>query len=288
MTPLHRAILLICVFACPGVLSASAQTTAAPATAPSAPAPATPAATPLPPIVPLASFTPPAGATSSVPGENTIRGLQSRVLDFAQLGRYRDDNATLGSPAPGEKRVVFLGDSLTDNWGRRYGKFFPGKPWINRGISGQTTSQMLLRFQQDVVALHPAAVVILAGTNDIAGNTGPENLDMIEDNLRSMVAIAGANHIRVVLSSALPSSHFNWAPTVQPAEPIRQLNTWIARFCAQEKLTYLDYYTALVDTDGGIRPNLAQDRTVHPNDAGYAIMEPLAEKAVTEALKQQP
>lgn len=221
----------------------------------------------------------------STPTAKTVAGLQARVLDFNGLGRYRDENAKLASPEPGENRVVFYGDSITDGWGRRAGKFFPGKPYINRGISGQTTTQMLVRFQQDVVRLKPAVVVILAGTNDVAGNTGPENMQMIEDNFISMVELAKANGIRVVLSSVLPSKKFGWNPEVKPAEAIKTLNQWIESYCAKENLVYLNYYPALVDSEGGIKAELAMDGIVHPNDAGYAIMEPLAEAAVAKALK---
>lgn len=221
----------------------------------------------------------------STPTDKTIAGLQARVLDFNGLGRYRQDNGKLSAPAPGENRVVFFGDSITDGWGRRAGKFFPGKPYINRGISGQTTTQMLARFQQDVVHLKPAAVVILAGTNDVAGNAGPENLQMIEDNFVSMVELARANGIRVVLSSVLPSKKFGWNPDVKPAETIKTVNQWIESYCTKEHLVYLNYYPALVDSEGGIKSELAMDGIVHPNDAGYAIMEPLAEAAVEKALK---
>ncbi len=243
------------------------------------------AAAPAQPVtVPLQKM-PPVPGQISTPTERTIAGLQARVLDFAQLSRYREDNDKLAPPAPGEKRVVFYGDSITDGWGRRTGKFFPGKPWINRGISGQTTQQMLIRFQQDVVHLKPTAVVILAGTNDVAGNTGPENLQMIQDNIASMVAIAKANGIRVVLASTLPAKKFLWNPDVQPAETIKTLNQWMEQYCAKEKLVFLNYYPALVDSEGGMKEELATDKTVHPNDAGYAIMEPLAAAAVEKALK---
>lgn len=215
-----------------------------------------------------------------------IANLQARLQDWPDLARYREDDAKLPPPAPGENRVVFLGDSIADAWGRTHGKFFPSKPWINRGISGQTTPQMLVRFQQDVLALHPAAVVILAGTNDIAENTGPEPMSAIEDNFRSMVTLATANHVRVVLSSVLPASRYNWRPGIAPAEKIRELNQWLEAYAAEQHLVYLNYYPALVNDEGGMRPELTTDGTVHPNDAGYAIMEPLAEQAVAKALSQ--
>ena len=211
---------------------------------------------------------------------------QSQLLlkldDFAGLHRYASANATL---APMEKgRVVFFGDSITDAWTANGGTFFPGKPYVNRGISGQTTPQMLVRFRQDVIDLHPAAVVILAGTNDIAGNTGPSTLEMIEDNLTSMAELAHANGIHVILASVLPAADYPWRKGLEPAPKIKALNQWIADYCAQKKFTYLDYYTAMAGPDGGMKPGISIDG-VHPNAAGYAIMEPLAETAIAKAMK---
>lgn len=214
-----------------------------------------------------------------------IKKMQDKLRDWPALNRYRAENATLAAPAPGETRVVFLGDSITDAWGRHHGKFFPGKPYINRGISGQTTPQMLVRFQQDVVALKPAVVVILAGTNDVAENTGPEPLSAVIDNLRSMVEIARVNRIRVVISSVLPATRFNWHQGIEPAEKIKELNHMIESFVAAEHLVYLNYYPALVNDVGGMKKELSNDGYVHPNDAGYAVMEPLAERAITEAMR---
>lgn len=213
-----------------------------------------------------------------------VERMQKMLADWPQLGRYRDANAKLGEPAKGEQRVVFLGDSITDGWGRNHGSFFPGKPYVNRGISGQTTPQMLLRFQQDVIALHPAAVVILAGINDIAGNTGPEQISVIEDNFRSMVALAKNAHVRIVLSSVLPASFFPWHNGVDPRAEVVELNRWLESYAAKEHAVFLNYYPALVNSEGGMRPELATDQAVHPNDAGYAIMEPLAETAIKKAL----
>jgi len=213
-----------------------------------------------------------------------VEMLQARGADWPQLARYRESNASLPLPAPGEQRVVFYGDSITDAWGRDGSStFFPGKPYVNRGISGQTTPQMLVRFRQDVVDLHPAGVVILAGTNDIAGNTGFSSLQMIEDNFKSMTEIAVANHIRVILASVLPVSDYPWRKGLQPAETVRALNQWLkgyARSCGQ---TYLDYYSAMANAQGGLDPELAHDG-VHPTAAGYAIMAPLAEKAIRQTL----
>ena len=211
--------------------------------------------------------------------------MQRQLADWAGLGRYREENAVLAAPGPRERRVVFYGDSITDAWGRQKGtgEFFPGKGYVNRGISGQTTPQMLVRFEQDVVRLRPAAVVILAGTNDVAGNTGPETPEMIEDNFRAMTAIAKRNGIRVVLASITPAFAYPWRPGVEPVGEIRALNAWMQDFCGTEGLVYLDYYTALVDARGGMREGTSFDG-VHPNTAGYAVMEPLAERAIAEAL----
>lgn len=212
-----------------------------------------------------------------------LADAEQRLADWPQLARYRDDNARLGAPAPGEARVVFLGDSITDSWGRDIGEFFPGKPYVNRGISGQTTPQMLVRFSQDVVALKPRVVVILAGTNDIAGNTGPATPQMIEDNLAAMTAVARQNGIRVVLASILPAAAYPWRRDVHPVDTIRQLNAWIKTYCVRERLVYLDYYGAMAGPDGGLRAGLSGDG-VHPNAAGYALMAPLAQKAIAQAL----
>jgi lysophospholipase L1-like esterase len=205
--------------------------------------------------------------------------------DFGELSRYRAADATLNPPAPGEKRVVFFGDSITDSW--PLPEYFPGKPYINRGISGQTTSQMLVRFQQDVVALHPKAVVILAGTNDIAGNTGPMRLEDIEANYTSLAELAGANGIKVVFSSVLPVH--NYTPQSQdffadrsPAK-ILELNHWLSAYCRAHGLAYLDYFHAMVDDKGLLKKELADDG-LHPNEAGFKIMAPLAEAAIAKAL----
>jgi len=204
--------------------------------------------------------------------------MKAELVDWAQLGRYRAADLALPAEAPG--RVVFYGDSITDAWTLNGGSFFPGKPYVNRGISGQTTPQMLVRFRQDVVALHPEAVVILAGTNDIAGNTGPSTPEMIEDNFKSMTEIAKANGIRVILASVTPVAKYPWRPeVVDTAAKVQALNGWIKEYCAQEKLTYLDYWTAMAGPDGGMKPGISKDG-VHPNAAGYAIMQPLAEAAI--------
>ncbi|MHB1022831.1 MAG: SGNH/GDSL hydrolase family protein [Acidobacteriaceae bacterium] len=216
--------------------------------------------------------------------DKQIERMQSTLADWPNLARYRGENAALPPVAAGQQRVVFFGDSITDNWGHRVGTFFPGKPYVNRGISGQTTPQMLIRFQQDVVHLHPAAVVVLAGTNDIAGNTGPSTPQMIEDNFVSMAAIAKASGIKMILASITPAAAYPWRPGVDPVAEIRQVNQWLKDFCAKEGLVYLDYYSAMVNDKGGMRPGLSMDG-VHPTVAGYAIMAPLAEAAIHQALQ---
>jgi lysophospholipase L1-like esterase len=205
--------------------------------------------------------------------------------DWPQLARYRADNATLPPLAPGEQRIVFYGDSITDAWGRiaDTGTFFPGKPYVNRGISGQTTPQMLVRFEQDVIHLHPTVVVILAGTNDIAGNTGPSTPAMIEDNFRAMTAIARQNGIKVVLASITPACSYPWKPGIAPVATIREVNGWLRDFCGVQHLVYLDYYSAMADDKGAMKPGLAKDG-VHPTAAGYAVMGPLAEAAIKQSL----
>ena len=214
-----------------------------------------------------------------------VHSLQQRLADWPQLQRYRADNATLPPPAQGERRVVFYGDSITDGWGRVPDTtFFPGKPYVNRGISGQTTAQMLVRFRQDVIDLQPAAVVILAGTNDIAGNTGVATQAMIEDNLRSMAELARAHGIRVVLASVLPVSDYPWRPGLQPADKVRRLNAWIRDYAQRSGAVYLDYYTALANAQGGMDAKLANDG-VHPTPAGYEVMAPLAQQAIDRALQ---
>jgi lysophospholipase L1-like esterase len=237
--------------------------------------------TPTPTPAPTASIAPAALTPEQ------IATMQAKLNDWPQLDRYRADNAALPAPAAGEQRVVFYGDSLTDAWGRRpgTGTFFPGKPYVNRGISGQTTPQMVVRFEQDVIHLHPAVVVILAGTNDVAGNTGPSTPEMTEDNFAAMAAIAHQNGIKVVLASITPAYQYPWKTSVQPVAAIRAINQWLKDDCAREHFVYLDYYSALVDDKGGMRPALSFDG-VHPNAAGYAIMTPLAEAAIAQALEQ--
>lgn len=209
-----------------------------------------------------------------------------RVLqDWPNLGRYSADNAKVPPPAPGEERVVFMGDSITDSWGRRYGKFFEGKPYVNRGISGQTTPQMLVRFRPDVLAHKPKVVVFLAGTNDIAGNTGPMTLEQIQGNLQSMAELARANGVRVVMASVLPVCDTIRVQTDRrPMDKIKALNEWIRQYTQQAGAVNLDYFSAMLDESGVLKRELTYD-CLHPNDAGYEVMGPLAAKAIAEALR---
>ena len=206
-------------------------------------------------------------------------------VDYADFARYRAANATLPPPAPGEQRVVFLGNSITDGWAQYFAVMFPGKPYIGRGISGQTTPQMLVRFHADVVALEPAAVVILGGTNDIAGNTGPSTNEMIQDNLQAMTEIAHANGIRVVLSSILPVYDYPWRRGLTPAPRIVAVNRWMKTYAARVGATYLDYHSAMSDDRQGLRAEFGADG-VHPNEAGYRVMAGLAARAIDEALRR--
>ena len=212
------------------------------------------------------------------------------LLDWPNLKRYSEANAKLTAPAADEKRVVFMGDSITEGW-MNHGTgasatnpgFFPGKPYIDRGISGQTTPQMLLRFRQDVIQLNPAAVVIFAGTNDVAGNTGDMTPEQTENNITSMAELAQANGIKVVLCSILPAFDFPWKRGREPAPKIIVLNSWIKNYAAAHGAVYVDFYGAMVDDRGGLPTKLSGDG-VHPNAAGYAIMNPLVEAGIAQAL----
>lgn len=205
--------------------------------------------------------------------------------DWPNFGRYRDANTKLGLPGANEQRVVFMGNSITDAWIRVSPEFFEGKPYIDRGISGQTTPQMLVRFRADVINLKPKVVLILGGTNDIAGNTGPSTLEMIEDNLASMAELGKANGIKVILSSVLPVYDYPWKRGLEPAEKIVELNKWIKEYAAKHGCDYLDYYSSVVDERKGMKAAYSQDG-VHPNKEGYKVMEVLAEKAIQKALKK--
>lgn len=206
--------------------------------------------------------------------------------DWPNLARYRDENAKLGLPSANENRVVFMGNSITEGWQYTCPEFFAGRPYYDRGISGQTTPQMLVRFRPDVIDLKPKVVVILAGINDIAGNTGPATLEMIEANIASMTELAKFHEIKVVLCSVLPAYDFPWNPGVFPSEKIIALNEWIKKYSADNGLTYLDYYSPMADERKGLKKEYSEDG-VHPNKAGYKVMEPLAEKAIDKALKNK-
>ena len=209
------------------------------------------------------------------------------VSDYGQLGRYREADAALTPPAPNENRVVFFGDSIADIW--KLDDSFPGKHYVNRGIGGQATSQMLVRFRQDVIDLQPKILVILAGTNDVAGNTGPISNKDIEANLASMADLAKVHGIRVIFSSILPVN--NYTPEAQeffasaPAgEKFGALNDWLKGYCEKNGLIYLDYFSAMVDDKGLLKRDLAKDG-LHPDQAGFAVMSPMAEKAIEQDLK---
>ena len=219
---------------------------------------------------------------------------ETRLSDWPALARYREDNKKSVAPAKNEKRVVFMGDSITDSWDNETnGGFFPGKPYVNRGISGQTTPQMLIRFRRDVIELKPRVVVILAGTNDLAGNTGPTTLEAIQDNLRSMAELATAHGIRVVFASLLPVSDYEIRdnkPIVQtvrrPPDQILALNRWMKDYTATHRHVYLDYFSAMVDDKGFFKDDLSNDG-LHPNPQGYMVMNPLAEAAIAASLKRR-
>jgi lysophospholipase L1-like esterase len=218
----------------------------------------------------------------------TLMRNDARVRDWANLARYRDANRSLPPSEPA--RVVFMGDSITDAWPQRVPEFFAGKAYVGRGISGQTTPQMLGRFRRDVIDLKPRVVVILAGTNDIAGNTGAMTDDDIQGNLASMAQLAKANGISVVLASITPVSAYHTTPTgvpqtsSRPMTRIRAINAWIKEYAAKNGHIYLDYFSAMVDDKDLLREDLSAD-DLHPNAAGYAVMGPLAQQAVAAALR---
>ncbi len=211
--------------------------------------------------------------------------LADELQDWNQLGRYYEDDRRLENQPQEKGRVVFLGDSITDGW--NLAQYFPGKPYVNRGISGQTTPQMLARMFPDVINLHPAAMMILAGTNDIARNTGPETAEMIEDNFRATYELAGKHGVKVILCLLLPVSDYTRTKqtTRRPPSDILRLNDWLRNYAAEANAQVADYYSALVDSHGMLREGYSDDG-LHPNDRGYALMAPVAKAAIEKALNQ--
>jgi lysophospholipase L1-like esterase len=210
--------------------------------------------------------------------------ISARAQDWPNIARFDDANRKLQPVAAGKITAVYMGDSITDFWVNNDSTFFAGNNYIDRGISGQTTGQMLVRFRQDVINLKPKVVVILAGINDIAQNNGPEKLEDVFGNIASMAELAKANNIKVVISSVLPANKLPWRPAITPTEKVIQLNTMLRAYADKNHIVYLDYYSKMVDSEKGLPVNLAKDG-IHPTLAGYKAMEPLALKAVAEAMK---
>jgi lysophospholipase L1-like esterase len=211
-------------------------------------------------------------------------GGKVKAQDWPNLNKYQNENATLNTVPASQNRIVFMGDSITEFWATINPEYFSGKQYINRGISGQTSPQMLVRFRADVIALKPSIVVILAGINDIAGNTGPSTLEMIRNNIFSMAELAKANQIKVILCSVLPAFDFPWKPNQNPAEKIVSLNKMIQNYANANAIEYLDYYSIMVDERKGLQARYSNDG-VHPNKAGYQVMAPLAEASIELTLK---
>ena len=217
--------------------------------------------------------------------QKRLDALQTRMQDWPNLKRYRDANATVAAPAKGENRVVFFGDSITDGW--KIAEYFPGKPYLNRGIGGQTTPQMLIRMRPDVIAHQPKVVLLLAGTNDIAGNTGPMTNEAIQENYAAIAQLAQANGIKMIFASVLPVHDYNPQRPMtkgRPPERILALNNWLKAYCEKNGHLYLDYFSKMVDDKGFLKAELANDG-LHPNAEGYKIMAPLAEAAIAQTLK---
>jgi lysophospholipase L1-like esterase len=227
-------------------------------------------------------FNPPKGACCLASAAQT---LANELLDWNQLGRYHADNEKLKAQPPEPGRVVFMGDSITDGW--KLAQSFPGKPWVNRGISGQTTSQMLPRMYEDVIALKPEAMIVLAGTNDIARNTGPVTLAMIEENIQMMAELAHAHGIKVILCSVTPVADYGPRKMTdgRPPADILKLNAWMKEYAARTHETYCDYYSALADDKGFLKEGISRDG-LHPTEKGYELMAPIAVAAIQSALTQ--
>ena len=215
-----------------------------------------------------------------------FNSIFANAQDWANLKRYQADNESILAPTKGENRVVFMGNSITQGWKDKNPEFFSSNPYICRGIGGQTTPQMLIRFKQDVIALQPAVVVILAGTNDIAGNTGPSTLEMIMDNLSSMAEIAKANKIKVILCSVLPAYDYPWRKGMEPNILIPKLNEMVKNYSEKNEIVYLDYFSAMNDGNNGLRPELTTDG-VHCTLEGYEIMQSLVKPAIEKVLKKK-
>ncbi|HET7840525.1 MAG TPA: SGNH/GDSL hydrolase family protein [Terriglobia bacterium] len=214
----------------------------------------------------------------------SFQRLTEQLADWNQLGRYHADDERLKAMPPEPGRVVFLGDSITDGWD--LAKSFPGKPYVNRGISGQTTAQMLVRLYPDVIDLHPAVLIILAGTNDIAGNNGSQTITMVEENLQAITELATQHGIKVILCTLTPVSDYTSHPQTghRPPADILKLNEWLRSYAAKEKLGFVDYFSATVDEKGMLREGFSEDG-LHPNAKGYALMAPVAEEVIEQALR---
>ncbi|WP_420601342.1 SGNH/GDSL hydrolase family protein [Flagellimonas sp.] len=211
--------------------------------------------------------------------------IDIQAQDWPNLQKYQESNSMMDAPKDGENRVVFMGNSITEGWSVANPEFFEGKPYVNRGISGQTTPQMLLRFRQDVIDLQPKVVLILAGTNDIAGNTGPMSLEQIHDNILSMVDLAKANGIHPIICSVVPAFDYPWRPGLEPNLKIPKLNAMLKKTAEKQEIVYLDYFSAMTDERNGLPKELAEDG-VHPTKKGYKIMESLVVKAIAKALSK--
>jgi lysophospholipase L1-like esterase len=227
-----------------------------------------------------AQTAPPVGVTSEPCAARTPQN------DWANVCKYRAENAALPAPRAGQPRVVFMGDSITESWRGMDGAFFEQNGYVGRGISGQTTPQMLVRFMPDVIALKPAAVHIMAGTNDVAGNTGPTTLEAVQNNIRAMATLARAHGAKVILASIPPALDFPWRKGMEPGPKVAALNAWLKAYAAREGFTYVDYWPAIATPGGDFKPGLASDG-IHPTLAGYKAMEPLTQAAIARALNSK-